>query len=116
MVSANNLAARSPSAAPAFAALGDPTRLGIIVQLGKQGPLSTMTLTSATALSRQAIAKHLNVLETAGFVNGQQEGRDRIWQLRKSRLEQMNAYLTQISTQWDQALERLRDFVETSSD
>jgi DNA-binding transcriptional ArsR family regulator len=95
-----------------FAALGDPTRLGIITGLSARGPLSTTSLTSATQLSRQAIAKHLRALEDANLVHGKRGGRDKVWELRTERLEDVGAYLAQISTQWDQALGRLRDFVE----
>jgi DNA-binding transcriptional ArsR family regulator len=107
-----NLGDRSFSAAPAFAALGDPTRLSIIVGLGTSGPLSTMSLTSRTTLSRQAVSKHLRALEDAGFVEGQKLGRDRIWQLRPSKIEEINTYLARISAEWDEALKRLRDLVE----
>lgn len=99
-------------AAAAFAALGDPTRLGIMIRLGSCGPLSTMRLTAATELSRQGITKHLRALEAAGLVHGRRVGRDRVWELRTGCLDEVGVYLAQISAQWDDALERLRRFVE----
>jgi DNA-binding transcriptional ArsR family regulator len=100
------------SAATAFAALGDPTRLGIVVQLGTGGPLSTMELTAETNVSRQAIAKHLRALEHAGIVRGERVGRDRIWELQTTRFAELRGYLDEISAQWGDALARLRMLVE----
>src|ERR1700737_801080 len=100
------------SAAPIFAALGDPTRLTIVTRLGAGGPLSTMSLTAGTEVSRQAITKHLRALEDAGLVRGGRVGRDRVWELQIARFAQLRGYLDQISAQWDEALARLRTLVE----
>lgn len=100
------------SAAPIFAALGDPTRLGIVSRLSANGPLTTMHLTEATEMSRQAVTKHLLTLEQAGLVNSRRLGRDRIWELEATRCREVSVYLTAISTEWDAAIERLRRFVE----
>ncbi len=98
---------------PMFAALGDPTRLGIVRRLCDTGPLSTIRLTDGTALSRQGITKHLRALEGAGLVRADRVGRDCIWQLRSERLGELRGYLDDISAQWDAALARLRAAVET---
>jgi len=100
------------TAAPAFAALGDPTRLDVVMRLGDHGPLSTASLTAGTRLSRQAITKHLNALERAGLVRSARVGRDRIWQLEAPRLAELRGYMDAISAEWDRALERLRSLVE----
>ena len=71
-----------------------------------------MALTAATALSRQAVAKHLRALEDSGLVRGRRAGRDRLWELESTRLQEASGYLSRISAQWDLALERLRAFVE----
>jgi DNA-binding transcriptional ArsR family regulator len=100
-------------AAPAFAALGDATRLGIVARLCDGGPSSIVRLTAGTRISRQAVTKHLRALEDAGLVRSLRAGRERIWEIRTTRLAEIGIYLDRISTQWDQALERLRTFVET---
>jgi len=105
-------APRADQAAPLFAALGDATRLGIVRRLGTDGPLTTMRLTEATALSRQGMTKHLLVLEHAGLVSHRRAGRDLLWDLQRHRLREAGACLAQISAQWDRALERLRGLVE----
>jgi DNA-binding transcriptional ArsR family regulator len=100
------------SAAPVFAALGDETRLRLVARLCKGGPASVSKLTEGSDVTRQAIAKHLRVLEDAGLVRGSREGRESQWELAPERLEDARACLDAISTQWDDALERLRAFVE----
>jgi hypothetical protein len=51
-------------------------------------------------------------MEDAGLVRSARRGRERVWQLEQRRLEQARRYLSQISTQWDAILEKLRAFVE----
>ena len=99
-------------AAPVFAALGDATRLQIIVRLCGEGPLSIARLAEGARVSRQAITKHLQVLEGAGLASGLRNGRECIWELRTKQLVEMRRYLAQISHQWDAALNRLRVFME----
>jgi DNA-binding transcriptional ArsR family regulator len=101
------------AAAPVFAALGDPTRLQIVAQLCSNGPQSIARLTDATSVSRQAVTKHLEALAAAGLVRGARDGRERIWELQTKRLATAQAYLDQISSQWDAAIDRLRVLVET---
>ena len=105
-------AERIVSAAPVFAALGDPTRLRIILRLCTDGPQSIVQLTEGSQVTRQAITKHLVALEDAGLVRGERDGRERIWELQGKRLAEARQYLDQISNQWDAAIERLRAFVE----
>jgi DNA-binding transcriptional ArsR family regulator len=107
---------RRAGAAPLFAALGDATRLRIIARLGAGGPLSIVRLTEGTAVSRQAITKHLHALEGAGLVQSARAGRQRIWTLQTQRLAEARRHLDQISGQWDQALARLRGLVEAEED
>ena len=104
------------TAAPVFAALGDPVRLAMIARLCKDGPLPTMELKQgAGSVSRQGITKHLHVLEEAGLVSSDRVGRDRQWRVQTHQLATVRDYLDQISAQWDRRLERLRRFVEDSS-
>ncbi len=99
-------------AAPLFAALGDETRLKLLLRLSKNGPDSIARLSATATVSRQAIKKHLDVLEGAGLVRGERRGREHIWSLDPQRLIDARAYLESISQQWDDALDRLRAFVE----
>jgi len=99
-------------AAPLFAALGDETRLRLITRLSSGGPGSIARLSRKSRVSRQAITKHLEVLSAAGLVRSSRRGRERIWQLDPKRLTDAHEYLDRISRQWDNALERLKSFVE----
>ncbi len=74
---------------------------------------SITRLTAEFSVSRQAITKHLRVMEQAGLVRSSRRGRERLWQLRQRRLDEARHYLELISRQWDEALERLRLFVES---
>jgi DNA-binding transcriptional ArsR family regulator len=95
-----------------FAALGDDTRLRVVARLCEEGPLSITRLTEGSQVSRQAITKHLQVLADAGIVKGSRDGRENVWQLRPKGLSEARRLLDVISRQWDDTLERLRDFVE----
>ncbi|MEJ7732206.1 MAG: helix-turn-helix transcriptional regulator [Polyangiaceae bacterium] len=99
-------------AAPLFAALGDETRLALLLRLSSGGPGSIAQLSAKAQVSRQAIRKHLDVLSAAGLVRSQRLGREHIWQLEPKRLSEAHRYLDRISAQWDGALERLKRLVE----
>ncbi|MFT7463163.1 MAG: DNA-binding transcriptional ArsR family regulator [Pseudohongiellaceae bacterium] len=104
--------ARVLDAAPLFAALGDVTRLGLVVRLAAGGPESIAGLSASAHVSRQAITKHLHVLSDAGLAHSFRRGRQQIWELRPDRLGEAHDYLDRIGVQWDAALERLKTFVE----
>jgi DNA-binding transcriptional ArsR family regulator len=83
--------------APIFAALGDPTRLGVVARLCRDGPTSIARLTEGSTVTRQAIAKHLRVLAEAGLVRGHRSGRESLWELEPDRLEVAQRYLDAVS-------------------
>lgn len=105
-------AARVRDAAPLFAALGDPTRLGLVVRLAAGGPTSIAGLSQSVDVSRQAVTKHLRVLSEAGLARGSRRGRQHVWELEPARLAQARDYLQRIDAQWGAALERLAAFLE----
>ncbi len=107
------VAARRPmAAAPLFAALGDPTRLELVARLSREGPQSISALTEDSTISRQAVTKHLEILEEAGLAASHREGRERIFALRPQRLAVAHRYLDQIGRQWDAAIDRLQTHLE----
>jgi len=99
-------------AAPVFTALGDPVRLALVSRLSGEGPLSIAQLTESTRVTRQAVTRHLDVLADAGLVRGVKLGRERIWELDPRGLDQTRKVLDQISKRWDEALDRLKRYVE----
>ncbi|PYT80461.1 MAG: transcriptional regulator [Acidobacteria bacterium] len=98
--------------APLFAALGDQMRLRLVSRLCEQGAASISRLTAGTGVTRQAISKHLRVMHNSGLVDSTRRGRERIWRLNQRRLQDARRYVEIISQQWDDALARLRTFVE----
>lgn len=98
--------------APLFDALGDPNRLRIVTRLCDDGPCSTTQLTQAISVSRQAVAKHLILMEAVGLVSSQRQGRERIWRIEPQPLAEASDYLTALSHRWDRAIDRLRTYVE----
>jgi len=100
------------AAAPLFAALGDDTRLKLVLRLCSRGPQSITRLSEGSDVSRQAITKHLHMLGRAGLVQAKREGREQIWEIQPKRLSDAQRYLELISNRWDDAIERLRLMVE----
>jgi DNA-binding transcriptional ArsR family regulator len=109
---ARALGAQLQGCAPVFAALGDMTRLHIIIKLCAGAPLSIAQLTDGATITRQAVTKHLDVLADAGLVRDVRSGRERRYELVTQPIEDVQACLEQVSAQWDAALQRLKQHVE----
>jgi DNA-binding transcriptional ArsR family regulator len=95
-----------------FAALGDETRLSLLARLCDAHPWSISHLAERSPITRQAITKHLRVLESAGLVKAEIVGRECLFELQPKALQEVKDYLALVSTQWEQALGRLKTFVE----
>jgi len=99
--------------ASVFAALGDETRLSVLAKLanGEAQPISR--LTGGTKLTRQAVTKHLRVLEGADVVRCARVGRESQFALEPKPIDDVREYLEHVSRQWDDAgLVRLKALVE----
>ncbi|HBX38128.1 MAG TPA: transcriptional regulator [Pseudohongiella sp.] len=99
-------------AVPLFAALGDSTRLSLLSRLQDGQPHAIVELTQGSGLTRQAVTKHLRVLERARLVISQREGRETRYVFDATGLNEARSYLEMASLQWDRAIDRLRLFVE----
>jgi DNA-binding transcriptional ArsR family regulator len=108
----SQLEAQVISPAPVFAALGSTTRLELISRLNDGTEYSISALTEGLGLTRQAVTKHLQVLQQAGIVSSRRVGRESQFTIQPGPMTQARNYLTQISDQWDDAIERLRVAVE----
>jgi DNA-binding transcriptional ArsR family regulator len=98
--------------AAVFAALGDETRLALLGKLSGGHRQSISQLAGGSSLTRQAITKHLRVLEGAGVVQSARVGRESLFEFKPEPVRDVRAYLDRVSGQWDQALARLKSFVE----
>ena len=110
--SRNRSSSSAKRSALLFAVLGDETRLRLVARLCDDGPTSITRLTKGSKLTRQAITKHLRVMQTAGLLHSARKGRESLWQLDQKPLNEARHYLDLIGKQWDDALARLRAFVE----
>jgi DNA-binding transcriptional ArsR family regulator len=95
-----------------FAALGDETRLRLIAVLCAGSAMSIAQLTAGTAITRQSVTQHLQVLANAGLVRDVKVGRERLWEFEPAHVDEARRALDAISQQWDQALSRLKAMVE----
>jgi DNA-binding transcriptional ArsR family regulator len=110
--SRSGVAVKRRAPAPVFAALGDKTRLLLVAKLCGGEPRSISQLTGGSRLTRQAITKHLRVLERVDIVHSVRRGRESLFELNPEPLEEIRRYLDRVSEQWDQALGRLKSYVE----
>jgi len=110
--SPNRAVATRQAHAAVFAALGDQTRLFLVAKLSSRQPHSISELTEGSRLSRQAVTKHLGVLQSVGVVHSTRAGRENLFELDPQPLQALQAYLDSVSRQWDEALTRLKSFVE----
>src|SRR5436305_12267126 len=107
-----NRLARRQARAPVFAAVVDETRLLLVAKLCRGQPSSISELTEGSKLTRQAITKHLRVLERVGIVHSIRAGRESRFKFNPEPIEDIRQYLHLVSAQWNEALSRLKAFVE----
>lgn len=100
------------TAAPVFAALGDETRLRLLLRLCEGGRLSITELSRKQPMTRQAVTKHLHVLSEAGLVRASREGRQQVWEMAPDKVKQARRWLKTIEREWDERLGRLKALVE----
>lgn len=106
------ITAKPKAKARVFAALGDKTRLALVARLCSGDPASISQLADDSKITRQAITKHLGVLERAGIVNSSQTGRERLFTFEPEPLQELQQYLASVSKQWDQTRASLKSRVE----
>lgn len=100
--------------AAVFAALGDETRLALVAALGSGQPRSISQLSAGARITRQAITKHLRVLEEAGLVHSTRAGRRSLYHLAPAPIDELREYLVRVCALWDESLSRLEALVEHS--
>ncbi|MEU8309685.1 metalloregulator ArsR/SmtB family transcription factor [Actinomadura sp. NPDC048955] len=102
-----------PVAQAVFAALADPTRRGILAELAARGPATATDLAARLPISRQAIAKHLDLLSDAGLVRGEPGERRRIrYRLQTGPVAVAQSFLAALARDWDGHLSALRDHLD----
>jgi DNA-binding transcriptional ArsR family regulator len=105
-------AAQRRAHATVLAALGDETRLLLLTKLTSGQRSSITELHRGSHLTRQAITKHLRVMQAARIVHCHRSGRESLFELDPKPILELSDYLNLVSHQWDQALLRLKSFIE----
>jgi DNA-binding transcriptional ArsR family regulator len=97
----------NPAVDEVFAALGDPTRRGLLDRLVTGGPDTATRLADDLPVSRQAVVKHLPVLAGAGLLAPERAGREVRWTAVPSGLDDAVAWMGHAGAAWDRRLDRL---------
>ncbi|GAA1186049.1 ArsR/SmtB family transcription factor [Nesterenkonia xinjiangensis] len=93
-------------------AVGDPTRRALLDLMLIGGPSSATRLSERMPVSRQAVAKHLSVLQRVGLVQARQEGRERQFSVDSEQLVRATAQLHEVGRRWDERLGRIKQIAE----
>ena len=104
--------APKPELAQLFAALGEPTRLSLVDRLRDGSEQSIASMATGLPISRQALTKHLKVLEAAGVTRSRREGRETVYRIDPGGLLMAEQWIQAVSTQWDSLIDRLKAHVE----
>ncbi|HWH18909.1 MAG TPA: metalloregulator ArsR/SmtB family transcription factor [Solirubrobacterales bacterium] len=98
-----------------WAAVGDPTRRQLLDALLARGGASATALAADLPVTRQAVAKHLAVLDRAGLVRAEKVGREVIYAVRTEELDEVSRSMAKVAAGWDQRLARIKALAESSS-
>jgi DNA-binding transcriptional ArsR family regulator len=96
-----------------FVALADPTRRAILAELASGGPATATDLAGRLPITRQAVAKHLNLLSEAGLVMAEPGERRRVrYRLRSAPMQAAQQFLAALARDWDSPLDALKDHLD----
>jgi ArsR family transcriptional regulator, cadmium/lead-responsive transcriptional repressor len=101
-----------------WSAIADPSRRRVLDLLVSNGAVSASWLAGRVPFSRQAVAKHLAVLEQTGLVRRRRQGREIVYLVEADRLDQASRAMTDLAAQWDRrlaAIKRLAEAVHTEA-
>ena len=98
-----------------WAAVGDPTRRRLLDTLLARGEASATSLATELPVTRQAVAKHLAVLDRAGLVEAEKVGREVIYAVRTTELDEVSRAMAKVAAAWDQRLARIKGLAESRS-
>ena len=97
-----------------WSAIGDPSRRRVLDLLVSNGEVSASWLAERVAFSRQAVSKHLVVLEQAGLISRRKQGREVLYQVETDRLQQATRTMADLAAQWDRRLITIKRLAETA--
>jgi ArsR family transcriptional regulator, cadmium/lead-responsive transcriptional repressor len=97
-----------------WSAIGDPSRRRVLDLLVRRGEASASWLAGQVPFSRQAVSKHLAVLEEAGLVSPRKQGREVLYRVEAARLDQATHAMAQLASQWDRRLDAIKRLAESA--
>lgn len=98
----------------ALGALADPVRRQLLDLLTDKGPQTASALSGSFDITRQAVSKHLSQLEQSGLIHRSTAGRAVLFSVDPAALRETSAWLTTVTSRWEQRLDRLSVMLETS--
>jgi DNA-binding transcriptional ArsR family regulator len=107
-------AAATAAADSVFAALADPTRRQLLELLAEQGQATATTLAARVPVTRQAVVKHLAVLDSAGLVSGRRTGREVRFSVRPEALDATARWMAALAAEWDRRLATIKLVAEAA--
>ena len=99
-----------------WSAIGDPSRRRVLDLLVSNGEVSASWLAGRVPFSRQMVSKHLVVLEEAGLISRRKQGREVLYQIEASRLDEATRTMTDLAAQWDLRLAAIKRLAEAAHD
>ena len=96
-----------------WSAIGDPTRRRLLDVILADGGGTATSLATRLPVTRQAVAKHLGVLERHGLVHGTAEGREKRFRVDEAQLAKAAAQLESVGSAWDARLQRIKKIAES---
>jgi len=97
-----------------WSAIGDPSRRRVLDLLVSHGEVSASWLAGQVPFSRQAVSKHLVVLERARLISRRKQGREVLYQVESDRLDQAARAMAELATQWDRRLDAIKRLAEAA--
>ncbi|MFT3865638.1 MAG: metalloregulator ArsR/SmtB family transcription factor [Solirubrobacterales bacterium] len=98
-----------------WAAVGDPTRRQLLDALLARGEATATALAGELPVTRQAVAKHLGVLDRAGLVDVRKRGREVLYAVRADRLDEVGRTMADVVAAWDRRLATIKRLAETKA-
>jgi DNA-binding transcriptional ArsR family regulator len=97
-----------------WSAIADPSRRRVLDLLVSHGGVSASWLASQVPFTRQAVSKHLAVLEEVGLVSRRKQGREVLYQVEAGRLDQATQAMANLAARWDQRLDAIKRLAEAA--
>jgi ArsR family transcriptional regulator, cadmium/lead-responsive transcriptional repressor len=97
-----------------WSAIADPSRRRVLDLLVSNGAVSASWLAGRVPFSRQAVAKHLIVLERAGLISRRKQGREVLCQVEAGRLDQAARAMAELAAEWDRRLATIKRLAEAA--